>query len=85
MTGDDLVVRWDGVSTAEVWLSEYHQDNVCGLCGDFNDHVSDDQLKRDGRNVSECSFYFWNCLDKCPIIFMNISSVLECYSYLSWS
>ena len=52
MTDYDLAVRWDGVSTAEVWLSEYYAGNVCGLCGNLDGDANNDFTKPDGSEVS---------------------------------
>ncbi|XP_071502071.1 uncharacterized protein [Diadema antillarum] len=52
MTDIDLAVRWDGVSTAEVWLSEYYTGTVCGLCGDMDGAASNDMALPNGTQAS---------------------------------
>ncbi|XP_023805555.1 IgGFc-binding protein [Oryzias latipes] len=45
---DDLIVKFDGQSTLLVRMSQYYQNKVSGMCGNFNGDPSDDKVKPSG-------------------------------------
>lgn len=50
-----LVVSFNGQYDVDISLPIAYQDKTCGLCGNFNDDVSDDFMDRNGQTVSYCT------------------------------
>ena len=51
-TNFSLEVHWDGDNTVDVLIDETFKNRTCGLCGNFNDDLSDDFKNPNGTLVS---------------------------------
>ncbi|CAL1590396.1 unnamed protein product [Knipowitschia caucasica] len=47
-----LVVRWDGNHYAQITVPSSFQDQMCGLCGDYDGNPNNDFTKPDGSSAS---------------------------------
>nr|WFD50016.1 alpha-tectorin-like protein [Paracentrotus lividus] len=68
-----LRVWWDGRRTVRIEVPSHHQDQMCGLCGNFNNDATDDFIMRGGSVVASApAFGFsWasnspDCPTRCP-------------------